>query len=411
MCPPLPFRWRSLARAVALALAVVAAGCSDDGEGGDGGETRCRELDGDFPQPEQRCSSGGRLDTSLTAKIATRPAPASNSPATQTLPAEFTGPTFEGAPLGPTLRLEPGDALSIRFANDLPANPESQRCQGTAAEPEGCPFPHDPHTTNLHTHGLSVSPLDEGDNVLRRFEPGGRYDVRIDIPADHPSGTFWYHPHKHGSVSYQFFAGMAGFLIVDGGEGTLDAVPEVAAAKDVLLGFQLLRASGGRVQFVNPRADTFSGVGAGATQNGNCTNAPSLRCSDAYGRGDETCSTHSDCDNHDRCVGIDGPTEQACSQLDIANGSPDPCGNDVLGRPTACGAWCWGETCTRDSDCDSAAGAGDGQCGKWCNVSAAAFESPETLVPCTANPSCDSEPGKGDGSCEGYNPGCVNCGI
>jgi len=46
-------------------------------------------------------------------------------------------------------------------------------------------------------------------------------------PHRHPSGTYWYHVHKHGSVTYQFNGGMAGFLIVKGGKGTLDAVPEV----------------------------------------------------------------------------------------------------------------------------------------------------------------------------------------
>jgi hypothetical protein len=64
--------------------------------------------------------------------------------------------------------------------------------------------------------------------------------------------------HKHGSVTYQFLGGMAGFLIVEGGEGTLDTIPEVAAAKDVLMAFQVIRATNdGKVVFVHEQAQQF----------------------------------------------------------------------------------------------------------------------------------------------------------
>ncbi|MGE3594205.1 MAG: multicopper oxidase domain-containing protein [Dehalococcoidia bacterium] len=35
-------------------------------------------------------------------------------------------------------------------------------------------------------------------------------------PQPHPPGTFWYHPHCHGSTHMQVSSGMAGFLIVEG---------------------------------------------------------------------------------------------------------------------------------------------------------------------------------------------------
>jgi hypothetical protein len=51
---------------------------------------------------------------------------------------------------------------------------------------------------------------------------------------------------------------MAGFLIVKGGEGTLDAVPEVAAAKDIPMAFQVIRATNdGKVVFVHEQAQQF----------------------------------------------------------------------------------------------------------------------------------------------------------
>jgi FtsP/CotA-like multicopper oxidase with cupredoxin domain len=36
------------------------------------------------------------------------------------------------------------------------------------------------------------------------------------VPEDHPAGTFWYHPHKHGSTSIQVGSGMAGALVIKG---------------------------------------------------------------------------------------------------------------------------------------------------------------------------------------------------
>jgi FtsP/CotA-like multicopper oxidase with cupredoxin domain len=57
-------------------------------------------------------------------------------------------PTYEGTIPGPTLSLEAGDTLSIDLVNDLPANPTIQRMGF---------FPHDPYTTNFHTHGLGFA--------------------------------------------------------------------------------------------------------------------------------------------------------------------------------------------------------------------------------------------------------------
>ncbi|MEI2824983.1 MAG: multicopper oxidase domain-containing protein [Dermatophilaceae bacterium] len=34
------------------------------------------------------------------------------------------------------------------------------------------------------------------------------------IPSDHPTGTFWYHPHHHGTVADQMFGGLFGALLV-----------------------------------------------------------------------------------------------------------------------------------------------------------------------------------------------------
>ena len=131
---------------------------------------------------------------------------------------------YEGTMPGPTLRVQPGDVLRIRLSNDLPPNPD--------VVPADVDLPHHFNTTNLHTHGLHVSPAGISDNVLRSMEPGQAYDVEVAIPADHPRGTFWYHPHHHGSADVQITSGMAGALIV---EGDFADVPEIAAAQERVL--------------------------------------------------------------------------------------------------------------------------------------------------------------------------------
>jgi len=61
------------------------------------------------------------------------------------------------------------------------------------------------------------------------------YQVEIHIPLDHPAGTFWYHPHVHGSTAVQVSSGMEGALIIEGG---LDTVPAIKAAQEKILVFQ-----------------------------------------------------------------------------------------------------------------------------------------------------------------------------
>jgi FtsP/CotA-like multicopper oxidase with cupredoxin domain len=201
-----------------------------------------------FPQPQMCRSSHGLLRTTLHACIGT------NELVDQFPPNPTRGahtPTFEGTIPGPTLSVKPGDKLSILLINDLPANPKRQR--------KGF-FPHDPYTLNLHTHGLEVSPLGISDNIFREMKPGTAHQISVDIPDDHPTGTFWYHPHKHGSVTFQFVGGMAGFLLIKGGHGTLDGLLDDAGIKDLVMGFQIVRTTldgGVPVPFVNQKAEQF----------------------------------------------------------------------------------------------------------------------------------------------------------
>jgi FtsP/CotA-like multicopper oxidase with cupredoxin domain len=195
-----------------------------------------RAADPAFPQPELRTpvTRTGRLATRLTVRFTELELPGAGKVLTR---------TYEGAVPGPTLRVRPGDSLEITHVNALPPNPP-----GT--HHDDINVPHGFNTFNLHAHGMHIDPTGEADNVFRAFEPAGEpgrtttYRSTIAVPANHPAGTFWYHPHHHGSTATQLLNGMAGVIVV---EGDVDHVPEIAAAKDVVVCINELKLSGGRV--------------------------------------------------------------------------------------------------------------------------------------------------------------------
>src|ERR1700731_2763675 len=89
---------------------------------------------------------------------------------------------FNGQPNAPTLRLSPGDQLKITYINDLPAKPPEKCLAGPCMD-----------MTNLHFHGLTVSPDAPQDDVLTMLAmPGQSLHYVIEIPPDHPPGLFWY---------------------------------------------------------------------------------------------------------------------------------------------------------------------------------------------------------------------------
>ncbi len=111
----------------------------------------------------------------------------------------------DGDFVAPTIRVAPGQRLTVDLDNQL------EQCSKQQIEQKRC-F----NDTNLHTHGLWVSPSGNSDNVLISIPPGGKFKYQYDISSDHPAGTFWYHPHRHGSGFVQVGSGMAGALIVTG---------------------------------------------------------------------------------------------------------------------------------------------------------------------------------------------------
>ncbi|TFC84150.1 multicopper oxidase family protein [Cryobacterium sinapicolor] len=129
-------------------------------------------------------------------------------------PAEIGGRTVtvlaynEGLP-GPTLRLRPGDRLRVRLRNGLA------------------------DLTNLHVHGLHVSPEGNSDNPFVMIEPGAAFDYDYRLPGDHPPGLFWYHPHHHGLVADQVFGGLYGAILIDDPEPVPVARERVLVISDL----------------------------------------------------------------------------------------------------------------------------------------------------------------------------------
>ncbi len=154
-------------------------------------------------EPPVLHSADGRLELALEAQY---------GPATMG-GREVMTYSYNGMVPGPMLRMRAGETLAVTLANRLDAG------------------------TNLHTHGLHVSPAGNSDNVLLQIEPGETVDYEFAIPPDGTSGLnipgfYWYHPHLHGDTALQVGGGMAGALIVD---GKLDELPGVAGLTERLL--------------------------------------------------------------------------------------------------------------------------------------------------------------------------------
>jgi len=195
-------------------------------------------------EPKVRQSANGLLSLALNIGFA------SNVLTGQEGPVNVYTRTYNRSIPAPTLRVKPGDTMNIELINNLPPNTDSQ--------PINMFMPHKINTTNLHTHGLHVSPSGNSDNVLLMIEPGETFENQIHIPASHPGGTHWYHPHKHGSVDIQVTSGMSGVIII---EGELDKVPEIAAAREVVLLFQEMNLSStGEVEDPDTTATTIGEV-------------------------------------------------------------------------------------------------------------------------------------------------------
>ncbi len=97
---------------------------------------------------------------------------------------EQDGKTF----VNPTIRMRTGAGFSAELANGL-----------------------DEETT-IHWHGLHVDWRMDGHPLL---PVGSGAAYRYAYPVENRGGTYWYHPHAHGTSARQTYSGLAGFFLVE----------------------------------------------------------------------------------------------------------------------------------------------------------------------------------------------------
>jgi suppressor of ftsI len=183
-------------------------------------------------QPAELRSANGVLSASLTAA----PAPV------QLGDLSFPGLLYNGSYIAPLLRARLGDTLRIAFRNALADDP-----------------------SNVHFHGMSVSPQGRSDNVFVHVHPGGAFDYEVQLPARgrQGPGLFWYHPHLHGVVDKQILGGMSGALVVEGAE---QLFPILAGLPERFLLIKHVEANGAQVISINGQLDPLLEMRPGELQ-------------------------------------------------------------------------------------------------------------------------------------------------
>jgi FtsP/CotA-like multicopper oxidase with cupredoxin domain len=124
-------------------------------------------------------------------------------------PAETWG--ANGSYLGPTLRAERGDEVTVNVDNGLP------------------------ETTTLHWHGMHLPAAADG-GPHQMIEPGETWSPSWTI--DQPAASLWYHPHLMGETADHVYRGIAGMFILDGPESESLSLPDEYGVDDIPLVIQ-----------------------------------------------------------------------------------------------------------------------------------------------------------------------------
>ena len=178
---------------VAPALGLLASGSVSPTHAADCHARVPPVLHDGFPEPPALYSHDGSLEVRLRAAAGVA----------RMGRARVSAWSYDGSVPGPTLVICAGDHVTVHLDNELP------------------------EATNLHTHGFHVSPEGNGDNIFVGVEPHRQLTYEYAIPADMAPGSYWYHPHIHGSVEDQIFRGMAGAIVEEGGLDTIPALRRV----------------------------------------------------------------------------------------------------------------------------------------------------------------------------------------
>jgi FtsP/CotA-like multicopper oxidase with cupredoxin domain len=119
--------------------------------------------------------------------------------------------TYNGQIPAPRLEAKAGDKVKIKLINKL-------------SQP-----------TNLHYHGLHISPTNNADNIFLHIKPNQTFNYEFTIPENHHPMMGWYHPHLHGYTAEQLSGGLAGLFVI---RGKLDEIPEIKSAREEFIVLQ-----------------------------------------------------------------------------------------------------------------------------------------------------------------------------
>jgi len=130
--------------------------------------------------------------------------------------------SFEGHKIPPVIRADPGGNIRVEYVNQMPTKSTELCVDGPCM-----------NMTNLHFHGLHVSPDSPQEDVLSMMAmPGQSLHYVVDIPQNQPPGSYWYHTHPHGDSYQQDLDGMSGAIVMDG----IDRyVPELRSIRERIL--------------------------------------------------------------------------------------------------------------------------------------------------------------------------------
>jgi suppressor of ftsI len=113
---------------------------------------------------------------------------------------------YAGKAVPPVIRVSPGGVIKLHYVNNLPSHSDEECATGPCG-----------NMTNLHFHGLHVSPESPQDDVLTMMAmPGETLNYTVMLPSYSPPGLYWYHTHPHGESARQDLDGMSGAIIVEG---------------------------------------------------------------------------------------------------------------------------------------------------------------------------------------------------
>ena len=113
---------------------------------------------------------------------------------------------YNGALLGPAIRLRQGKAVTVDIHNTLTEE------------------------TTVHWHGLEVPGAVDGgpQGVIKAGESRS-----VTFTPDQPAATCWFHPHQHGKTGRQVAMGLAGLVIIDDDDSRSLRLPQQWGIDDV----------------------------------------------------------------------------------------------------------------------------------------------------------------------------------